>query len=106
MPRAPNTSRCVCRPSHLGPYTGIRRRLTAKRVVTRDLIGRLEIGDLVVHVDHGIARYAGMTQRQYGTDVHEYLQLDFAGDDKDNRDFFDQSVAKLIETARNEAVAR
>ena len=36
----------------------------------------------MVHVDHGIARYAGMTQREYGGDVKEYLQLDFAGDDK------------------------
>lgn len=34
------------------------------------------------------------------------LRQAFAGDDKDNREFFDQSIAKLIETARNEAVAR
>ncbi|HEU5325552.1 MAG TPA: transcription-repair coupling factor [Candidatus Limnocylindria bacterium] len=59
------------------------RRLTAqKRVVTRDLIGKLQPGDHVVHVDHGIARYAGMTQRTFGEDVKEYLQLDFAGSDK------------------------
>jgi transcription-repair coupling factor (superfamily II helicase) len=60
----------------------VRRLTPSKRVVTRDLIGKLEPGDLVVHVDHGIARYAGMTQREYGGDVKEYLQLDFAGDDK------------------------
>lgn len=34
------------------------------------------------------------------------LRQEFAGDDKDNREFFDQSIAKLIETARSEAVAR
>jgi transcription-repair coupling factor (superfamily II helicase) len=62
--------------------TRVRRLTPSKRVVTRDLIGKLEAGDLVVHVDHGIARYAGMTQREYGGDVKEYLQLDFAGDDK------------------------
>ncbi len=62
--------------------TRIRRLLTSKRVVTRDLIGRLEPGELVVHVDHGIARYVGMTQRAYGDAVREYLQLDFAGADK------------------------
>jgi transcription-repair coupling factor (superfamily II helicase) len=62
--------------------TRVRRLTSAKRVVTRDLIGKLEPGDLIVHVDHGIARYAGMTQREYGGDVKEYLQLDFAGDDK------------------------
>jgi transcription-repair coupling factor (superfamily II helicase) len=62
--------------------TRIRRLAPSKRVVTRDLVGKLEPGDLVVHVDHGIARYAGMTQREYGGDVKEYLQLDFAGKDK------------------------
>ncbi|HET7685718.1 MAG TPA: transcription-repair coupling factor [Candidatus Limnocylindria bacterium] len=62
--------------------TRIRRLATAKKVVTRDLIGKLEPGDLVVHVDHGIARYVGMTQRTFSGDVKEYLQLDFAGDDK------------------------
>jgi transcription-repair coupling factor (superfamily II helicase) len=62
--------------------TRVRRLTAAKRVVTRDLIGKLEPGDHVVHVDHGIARYAGMTQRTFGDDVKEYLQLDFAGTDK------------------------
>jgi transcription-repair coupling factor (superfamily II helicase) len=62
--------------------TRVRRLTGAKRVVTRDLIGKLQPGDHVVHVDHGIARYAGMTQRTFGEDVKEYLQLDFAGTDK------------------------
>jgi transcription-repair coupling factor (superfamily II helicase) len=62
--------------------TRVRRLTSSKRVMTRDLIGKLEPNDLVVHVDHGIARYAGMTQREYGGAVKEYLQLDFAGDDK------------------------
>jgi transcription-repair coupling factor (superfamily II helicase) len=62
--------------------TRLRRLTPAKRVVTRDLIGKLQPGDHVVHVDHGIARYAGMTQRTFGDDVKEYLQLDFAGTDK------------------------
>jgi len=62
--------------------TRIRRLTSAKRVVTRDLIGKLQPEDHVVHVDHGIARYAGMTQRTFGDDVKEYLQLDFAGTDK------------------------
>jgi len=60
----------------------VRRLTPAKRVVTRDLIGKLSPGDLVVHVDHGVARYVGMTQREYSGAVKEYLQLDFAGDGK------------------------
>ena len=62
--------------------TRVRRLTSAKRVVSRDLIGKLAPGDHVVHVDHGIARYVGMTQRTFGDDVKEYLQLDFAGTDK------------------------
>ena len=62
--------------------TRVRRLTPSKRAVTRDLIGKLSVGDAVVHVDHGIARYAGMTQREYGGATKEYLQLDFAGDDK------------------------
>ncbi len=60
----------------------VRRLTPAKKVVTRDLIGKLSPGDLVVHVDHGVARYVGMTQRAYSGAVKEYLQLDFAGDGK------------------------
>ena len=62
--------------------TRVRRLTGGKRVVTRDLIGKLQPDDHVVHVDHGIARYVGMTQRTFGDDVKEYLQLDFAGTDK------------------------
>ncbi len=62
--------------------TRLRRLTGGKRVVTRDLIGKLQPGDHVVHVDHGIACYVGMTQRTFGHDVKEYLQLDFAGTDK------------------------
>ncbi len=60
----------------------VRRLTPAKKVITRDLIGKLSPGDLVVHVDHGVARYVGMTQREYSGAVKEYLQLDFAGDGK------------------------
>ncbi|MEO7294979.1 MAG: transcription-repair coupling factor [Candidatus Limnocylindria bacterium] len=62
--------------------TRVRRLTSGKRIVTRDLIGKLQPSDHVVHVDHGISRYAGMTQRTFGADVKEYLQLDFAGTDK------------------------
>ena len=76
----PPTSFCSDR--ELFGATRVRRLFASKRVVTRDLLGQLEAGDLVVHVDHGIARYVGMTQRTLGDQVREYLQLDFAGDDK------------------------
>ncbi|MDQ3880560.1 MAG: transcription-repair coupling factor, partial [Chloroflexota bacterium] len=62
--------------------TRVRRLTAGKRAPTRDPIGQLAPGDHVVHVDHGVARYVGITQRTYGDVTREYLQLDFAGDDK------------------------
>ncbi len=76
------TSTVVLTDRELFGVTRVRRLAPARRVVTRDLIGKLQPGDAVVHVDHGIARYVGMTQRSYGGATKEYLQLDFAGEDK------------------------
>ena len=41
----------------------VRRPRALRRVVPRDLLERLEPGDIVVHVDHGVARYAGLVRR-------------------------------------------
>ena len=38
----------------------VRRPRALRRVVPKDLLERLQPGDLVVHIDHGIARYAGL----------------------------------------------
>jgi len=80
--RHPASGLLVLSDRELFGATRVRRLAPAKRVVTRDLIGKLSAGDPVVHVDHGIARYVGMTQREYGGATKEYLQLDFAGEDK------------------------
>ena len=37
-----------------------------RRVVPRDLLERLEPGDIVVHVDHGVSRYHGLVRRPAG----------------------------------------
>ncbi|MGE0408511.1 MAG: transcription-repair coupling factor, partial [Amphiplicatus sp.] len=42
----------------------------------------LEIGDLIVHVDHGVGRYAGLKTLQIGEAPHDCLQLDYAGGDR------------------------
>ncbi|TMC54055.1 MAG: transcription-repair coupling factor, partial [Chloroflexi bacterium] len=39
-------------------------------------------GDYVVHVEHGIARYAGLVRRDFHAVEREYLQLEYAGGDK------------------------
>ena len=55
-----------------------------RRVVPRDILERLTPGDLVVHIDHGVARYERMLRRgnpAEGED-RDYLELTFAGTDK------------------------
>ena len=42
----------------------------------------LALGDPVVHIDHGVGRYEGLTSLAVGTVANEYLTLRYAGDDK------------------------
>ncbi len=59
----------------------VRRPRAMRRVVPRDLLERLEPGDVVVHVDHGVARYEGLVRRPAaGSDSEErdFLELHFA----------------------------
>lgn len=60
----------------------IRRPKALRRVVPRDILERLTPGDLVVHIDHGVARYEGMLRRGGAGDERDYLELSFAGGDR------------------------
>jgi transcription-repair coupling factor (superfamily II helicase) len=42
----------------------------------------LAIGDLVVHVDHGVARYAGLGRPKGGSLNRDFMVLEFAGRDR------------------------
>ncbi|MDH4067204.1 MAG: hypothetical protein OEW19_22615, partial [Acidobacteriota bacterium] len=42
----------------------------------------LKVGDLIVHVDHGIGQYVGLKQIAVGEDVKEFLELRYHGEDK------------------------
>ena len=42
----------------------------------------LKVGDLIVHVDHGIGQFVGLKQIAVGEDVKEFLELRYHGDDK------------------------
>ncbi len=42
----------------------------------------LNPGDYVVHINHGIARYGGVVQRELGGGVNEYLALEYEGQDR------------------------
>ncbi len=61
----------------------VRRPKAMRRVVPRDILERLAPGDLVVHIDHGIARYEQMLRRSSGAgDERDYLELSFAAGDR------------------------
>jgi transcription-repair coupling factor (superfamily II helicase) len=60
----------------------VRRPKAMRRVVPRDILERLTPGDLVVHIDHGIARYEQMLKRGAAGEERDYLELSFAGGDR------------------------
>lgn len=47
-----------------------------------DFITSLQAGDYVVHMDHGIGHFEGMTQKTVDDVTREYLELTYAGGDK------------------------
>jgi transcription-repair coupling factor (superfamily II helicase) len=57
------------------------RRKSAAKAFLSDLRD-LKIGDLVVHVDHGIGAFVGLKQIGIGDALQEFLELRYAGDDK------------------------
>ena len=60
----------------------VRRPKALRRVVPRDILERLTAGDLVVHIDHGVARYEQMLRRGGSGEERDYLELSFAGGDR------------------------
>ncbi len=60
----------------------VRRPKALRRIVPRDLLERLTPGDLVVHIDHGIARYEQMLRRGEDGQERDYLELSFAAGDR------------------------
>ena len=57
------------------------RRRSANKAFLSDLRD-LKIGDLVVHVDHGIGTFVGLKQIGVADTAQEFLELRYAGDDK------------------------
>jgi transcription-repair coupling factor (superfamily II helicase) len=57
------------------------RRRSATRTFLSDFRD-LKIGDLVVHVDHGIGTFVGLKRIEVGSEPQEFMELRYAGDDK------------------------
>ena len=59
------------------------RRLIRKRPVHREkFLPELSPGDYAVHIEHGIARFAGMTRMRLDDVEREYLTLEYAAGDR------------------------
>jgi transcription-repair coupling factor (superfamily II helicase) len=59
---------------------GVKQRSVAKLAL--DFVTSLQPGDYVVHMDHGIGHFEGMTQKEIDDVSREYLELTYAGNDK------------------------
>ena len=57
-----------------------RRRLKAKNFIAE--VSSLNVGDLVVHMDHGIARFDGLQTIEVTSAPHDCLRLTYDGNDK------------------------
>jgi transcription-repair coupling factor (superfamily II helicase) len=57
------------------------RRASTAEGLLKDL-SELKVGDPVVHVQHGIGRYQGLSGMDLGDGTEEFLTLEFAGGDK------------------------
>ncbi len=45
-------------------------------------VSSLNVGDLVVHVDHGVGRFDGLETLEAGKILHDCLRITYAGDDR------------------------
>src|SRR6201999_4169420 len=65
------------RPERTGGMDAGRRRRGALRS-----FADLRSGDIIVHEDHGLARFAGFDTKTVGGVTRDYLELEYAGTDK------------------------
>ena len=63
------------------PREGLGRGGAGRRGLLRSF-GELRTGDIVVHEDHGVARFAGFDTRTVAGVTRDYLYLEYQGDDR------------------------
>ena len=66
----------------LGDRLVRRARRQRKSEAFMDQLAMMVQGDLVVHADHGIGRYEGLTAIEVGGQPHDCVQLTYSGEDK------------------------
>lgn len=60
---------------------GRERRQSATRTFLSDFRD-LKVGDMIVHVDHGIGVFVGLKKISVGVDAQEFMELRYSGEDK------------------------
>lgn len=68
--------------SEIFGFTKQRRSQPRQRLNRDAFLSQLSKGDYVVHIDHGIARFAGLIRRSFEDRETEYLELHYAEGDK------------------------
>jgi len=63
-------------------FTKKRRRVRRRPIRHAGFLSELQVGDYVVHIEHGIARFAGATTMAAGEVEREYLVLEYAAGDR------------------------
>ena len=63
-------------------FTKKRRRVKRHPMRQAGSLSELSVGDYVVHIEHGIARFAGTTIMAVGETEREYLTLEYAASDR------------------------
>ncbi len=85
-------------------YLSQRKAATANsEKLLRQLEGEIEVGDFIVHEDYGIGIYAGLTQEEISGQLREYLEIEFANEDKLLVPI--EQVSKLTKFIGNDGIA-
>ncbi|WP_299807760.1 transcription-repair coupling factor [uncultured Shewanella sp.] len=76
----------ICETELFGQRISQRRRRDKQRQISSDALvknlAELKVGQPIVHLDHGVARYQGLETLDTGGLVAEYLVLEYSGGDK------------------------
>ncbi|MDO8671631.1 MAG: transcription-repair coupling factor, partial [Dehalococcoidia bacterium] len=67
---------------HAKPRRVVRKRSSAGRTGRQAFLSDLSVGDYVVHIEHGIGRFTGLTKMVVAGAEKEYLVLDYAEGDR------------------------
>ncbi len=54
---------------------------SGKMALSLKELGQIEVGDYVVHIDHGVGRFGGLVRTEVGGHVQELIKLVYANDD-------------------------